>query len=128
MRDRDYVWCLTHMALDQEEELARLCPSCRLQAEEARCPVCGRPAESWEGALNPSFDRERYERAEEGGTAMRDYLEELLDLLTQEDEEAAGGWETQTVSLILPKALEAEAPERALEAAGGSDCGRRGLR
>ena len=59
---------------------------------------------------------------------MRDYLEELLDLLTQEDEEAAGVWETQTVSLILPKALEAEAPERALElpegvAAGDADSG-----
>ena len=47
---------------------------------------------------------------------MRDYLEELLDLLTQEtEEEAAGVWETQTASLILPKALEAEAPEGALE-------------
>ena len=47
---------------------------------------------------------------------MRDYLEELLDLLTQEDEEeAADVWEAQTASLILPKALEAEAPEGALE-------------
>ena len=59
---------------------------------------------------------------------MRDYLEELLDLLTQEDEEAAGVWETQTVSLILPKALEAEVPEGALElpegvAAGDADSG-----
>ena len=42
---------------------------------------------------------------------MRDYLEELLDLLTQEDEEDAGVWETQAVSLILPKALEAEQAE-----------------
>ena len=43
---------------------------------------------------------------------MRDYLEELLDLLTQEaEEEAAGVWETQTASLILPKALEAEQAE-----------------
>ena len=67
MRDRDYVWCLTHMALDQEEELSRLCPGCRLQAEEERCPVCGRPAGSWEGALNPSFDRERFERLRKGG-------------------------------------------------------------
>ena len=50
---------------------------------------------------------------------MRDYLEELLDLLTQEDEEAAGVWETQTASLILPKALEAEAPEGALEVPEG---------
>ena len=62
MRDRDYVWCLTHMALDQEEELSRLCPGCRARAEEIRCPVCGRPAESWEGAVNPSFDQARYER------------------------------------------------------------------
>lgn len=47
---------------------------------------------------------------------MRDYLEELLDLLTQEaEEEAADVWEAQTASLILPKALEAEAPEGALE-------------
>ena len=59
---------------------------------------------------------------------MRDYLEELLDLLTQEDEEDAGVWETQAVSLILPKALEAEVPEGALElpegvAAGDTDSG-----
>lgn len=64
---------------------------------------------------------------------MRDYLEELLDLLTQEDEEAAGVWETQVVSLILPKALEAEAPERALElpegvAAGDTGSGESGER
>ena len=65
---------------------------------------------------------------------MRDYLEELLDLLTQEDEEeAAGVWETQTTSLILPKALEAEAPERALElpegvAAGDTGSGESGER
>ena len=24
MRDRDYVWCLSHLALDQEEELCLL--------------------------------------------------------------------------------------------------------
>lgn len=65
---------------------------------------------------------------------MRDYLEELLDRLTQEDEEeAAGVWETQAVSLILPKALEAEAPERALElpegvAAGDTGSGESGER
>lgn len=47
---------------------------------------------------------------------MTDYLEELLDLLPQEDEEdAAEIWETQAASLPLPKALEAEAPEGAPE-------------
>ena len=55
---------------------------------------------------------------------MRDYLEELLDLLTQEDEEeAAGVWETQMASLILPKALEVEAPEGALEVPEGMAAG-----
>lgn len=55
---------------------------------------------------------------------MRDYLEELLDLLTQEDEEeAAGVWKTQTASLILPKALEVEAPEGALEVPEGVTVG-----
>lgn len=63
---------------------------------------------------------------------MRDYLEELLDLLTQEaEEEAADVWEAQTASLILPKALEVEAPEGALEvpegmAAGDADSGKGG--
>ena len=41
---------------------------------------------------------------------MRDYLEELLDLLTQEDEEAAEGWGAQAASLLLDKPLEAGAP------------------
>ena len=42
MRDRDYVWCLSHLALDQEEELERLCPV---------------------------FDQERYERLRKGAKA-----------------------------------------------------------
>ena len=67
MRDRDYVWCLTHMALDREAELNRLCPGCRAQAEEERCPVCGLPARLWEGAVNPAFDQARFERMQRGG-------------------------------------------------------------
>ena len=67
MKARDYLWCALNLMLDREEALDRLCPQCRQRAEEARCPVCGRPAESWEGALNPSFDRERFERLRKGG-------------------------------------------------------------
>lgn len=51
---------------------------------------------------------------------MRDYLEELLDLLTQEDEEAADVWKAQAASLILPKTLEAEAPEGVLSVPEGA--------
>ena len=29
MKARDYLWCALHLALDREEELARLCPACR---------------------------------------------------------------------------------------------------
>ena len=41
MKRRDYLWCALNLLLDHEEELGRLCPSCRAQAEEGRCPVCG---------------------------------------------------------------------------------------
>ena len=67
MKDRDYLWCLAHTLLDGEEELERLCPQCRSRAEEARCPVCGRPTEEWgEGGGNAAFDLERYERMKRG--------------------------------------------------------------
>ena len=69
MRDRDYVWCLSHLALDQEEELERLCPVCRARAAESRCPVCGAPSGQGEGAVNPAFDQERYERLRKGAKA-----------------------------------------------------------
>ena len=51
---------------------------------------------------------------------MRDYLEELLDLLTQEDEEAADVWKAQAAFLILPKTLDAEAPEGVLNVPEGA--------
>ena len=34
MKARDYLWCALHLALDREEELARLCPACRREAAE----------------------------------------------------------------------------------------------
>ena len=52
---------------DREEELARLCPACRTQAEEEPCPVCGAPRGSWE--VNQGFDWARYEQLKGGGGA-----------------------------------------------------------
>lgn len=67
MRGRDYLWCLANTLLDREEELERLCPSCRSRAVEEHCPVCGRPrAEQGEGMENPAFDRKRFEQMKEG--------------------------------------------------------------
>lgn len=69
MKGRDYLWCLTNMLLDREEQLGRLCPSCRARALEERCPACGAPAEDWgEHMDNPAFAWERFVRLKgEGG-------------------------------------------------------------
>ncbi len=58
MLDRDYLWCALNLALDGEEELSRLCPACRAEAEEDRCPVCG--AAVSDCAVNGSFDMARF--------------------------------------------------------------------
>lgn len=65
MTDRDYLWCTLNLALDREEELARLCPECRSRAEREPCPVCGAPRESW--AVNGGFDWERFDALKGGG-------------------------------------------------------------
>lgn len=66
MTDRDYLWCLLHMSLDDEEMLAALCPTCRGEAEQGRCPACGVPVGQVEGLENTRFDREKYERMKGG--------------------------------------------------------------
>ena len=60
MTDRDYLWCALNLALDVEEELDRLCPTCRQRAEEEVCPVCGESREDW--GHNGGFDHERFRR------------------------------------------------------------------
>ena len=67
MTDRDYLWCALNLALDQEEELERLCPECRRRALEEPCPACGAPRESW--AVNSGFDWARYRALKGGGDA-----------------------------------------------------------
>ena len=68
MTREDYLWCLVQMTLDEEEELARLCPACRREALEGRCPVCGAPAGEGETVVNSAFDMTRYKRMR-GGSA-----------------------------------------------------------
>lgn len=63
MTHRDFLWCALNLALDDEEELARLCPTCRVEAEEARCPVCG--AKRSDCGDNSSFDQSRFNALKE---------------------------------------------------------------
>lgn len=58
----DYLYCVLHLLLDEEDRLARLCPDCRAEAEMEHCPVCGK---QWEDGA--SFDPARYERLKGGG-------------------------------------------------------------
>lgn len=70
MKGRDYLWCLANALLDREEELGRLCPSCRARALEERCPACGQPEAEWdEGMDNGAFDQDRFE-ALRGGDGL----------------------------------------------------------
>ena len=70
MKGRDYLWCLANTILDREEQLGRLCPSCRARALEEHCPVCGRASADWEESTdNASFDLERFE-ALRGGDGL----------------------------------------------------------
>lgn len=62
MTERDYLWCLLNLMLDDEEELDRLCPRCREEAERERCPVCGRETGMTVGGRNAAFDMERFMR------------------------------------------------------------------
>ena len=65
MTHRDYLWCAVNLAMDGEEELERLCPSCRMEAEENRCPVCGAAVEDC--GENLGFDRKRFLEMGGGG-------------------------------------------------------------
>ena len=66
MTDGDYLYCILHLLLDQEEQLNRLCPQCRRAAEEERCPGCGAALSQWQGGENGAFDEERFRALSEG--------------------------------------------------------------
>lgn len=61
-----YLWCALHLALDREEELARLCPACRSEAAEERCPACGALRTETAVGQNAAFDEARFERLKRG--------------------------------------------------------------
>lgn len=66
MKERDYLWCALNLLLDEEEELARLCPTCRAEAQEGRCPACGSLVYEGDGGQNGSFDESRFARLSRG--------------------------------------------------------------
>ena len=68
MKDRDFLWCALNLMLDDEEELAGLCPACREKALEERCSACGIPLALAEGCVNGGFDEAQFLRLKRGET------------------------------------------------------------
>lgn len=66
MKARDFLWCALNLMLDEEEELAGLCPTCRERAMEERCTVCGVPLALTEGTVNSGFDEARFQQLKRG--------------------------------------------------------------
>ncbi|MBR2490430.1 MAG: molybdopterin oxidoreductase [Ruminiclostridium sp.] len=66
MTGRDYLWCALHLLLDQEEVLDRLCPACREETRQDRCPVCGRASGDGETETNGAFDWAQFQALREG--------------------------------------------------------------
>ena len=66
MKQREFLWCALNLMLDDEEELAGLCPDCRDKAMEERCVSCGAPLGLWEESTNLGFDLARFERMKQG--------------------------------------------------------------
>ena len=69
MTERQLMTCVMHMALDSEEELARLCPDCRQTLSHDACPVCGGAAMT----VNPNFDPKRFEELKKHGSLDMDH-------------------------------------------------------
>ncbi len=66
MTDGDYLWCALNLLLDDEEELARLCPGCRAETLAGRCPVCGAQTGGGAAGENAAFDEARFEALKRG--------------------------------------------------------------
>lgn len=66
MTRNDYLYCALQLMLEREEQLDRLCPQCRSQAEENHCSACGRVLYG-ENGKNPAFDVKRFEELKKHG-------------------------------------------------------------
>ena len=65
MADGDFLYCILQMILDGEEQLQKLCPSCRSKLGQQGCPVCG----AVQFGENPNFDENRFEELKKRGSS-----------------------------------------------------------
>lgn len=75
LTEEELLWCALQIELDWEERLSELCPACRTEAMEKRCPVCGTPEGAFStAAVNENFDATRFEELKRRGAGRIDRL------------------------------------------------------
>lgn len=92
MTDEQWLWLFANEALDADEKLDHMCPSCRSDATSGnRCIRCGKPLGGRRFGkadfVNPNFDPERFDALANGTDSStepednEDVDYELLDKL-----------------------------------------------
>jgi hypothetical protein len=59
MTDGQWLYMITNMMVDDEEEFEKLCGKCKSDSKEPKCPGCGKSKDTY---INPNFDEERFEK------------------------------------------------------------------
>ena len=59
MTEGQWVWMMVHMSLDNDEQLEKICNSCKEKAEEHRCTSCNSLLNK---EVNPNFDEELFKK------------------------------------------------------------------
>ncbi len=60
MTEGQWLYLLVNMALDDEEELEKMCNSCKEKSKIKRCISCGEAFHK-EQDINPRFDNNKFE-------------------------------------------------------------------
>ena len=65
MTEGQWAWMMVNMALDNEEQLEKVCKSCQDKAEEKRCISCNTMLDV---EVNPNFDEALFEKLKKQAT------------------------------------------------------------
>jgi hypothetical protein len=60
MTDGQWLYMITNMMLDDEEQYDKLCGKCKHDSKQVKCPGCGKSKVDED--VNPNFDDEHFEK------------------------------------------------------------------
>jgi len=74
MTDEQWLWLFVNQAIDNDEQIEGMCPSCQREVTSHNCTRCGKSLGSNDSKgfepqfVNPNFDTERFEVLSHGTT------------------------------------------------------------